>query len=281
MRSTWPFIAGMIVAGLVTLFTLPIMVVTGLAMIAIGSIGHDASVLQGGSSFALRDDHGSYTSRLVNTTYTLVSVPMVGEPRPRRLLVRQHIVVGEDGDGQARLDAWAMGSPAELRRAPLYTVRAPASTAVLGDDLMFWTGRGGRRTAYSLVDGQRLFDADLPLVQFTFDPEARRLAALSIADEEFAGHGAVAVLTYAAPGRVLRRVVLVADDPMRGNSLRATLSASRLVSFTDDTLGGRVLELPLAAGVVRVPVGLNDLDLARAVVPAGFGLVPLLPWGRP
>ena len=279
MRSTWPFIAGMIVAGLVTVFTLPILVATGLAMMAIGSIGHDAAASRGESSFTLTDDHGRYSSRLVNTSYAIISVPLVGEPRPRRLLVRQHIVVGEDGEGQARLDAWQMGSPAELRKEPLYTVWAQASSAVLGDDLMFWTQRGNRRTAYGLADGNRLFDADMPLAQFTFEPEVKRLAALSFADEDLASHGAVAVITYAAPGRVLRRVVLVADDPMRGNTLRATLSATRLVSFTDDTLGGRVIELPLAAGAVRIPVGLNDLDLTRAVVPAGLRLIPLRPWG--
>ena len=279
MRSTWPFVAGIIVAGLVTVFTLPILVATGIGMMVLGSMGHEDAVLQGGSSFALRDDHGRYSSRLINTTYTILSVPMVGEPRPRRLLVRQRIVVGEEGEGLARLDAWPMGAPAELRKAPLYTIRAPASSAVIGDDLLFWVEQGRRRTAYSLADGSRLFDADLPLALFTFEPEARRMAALSVADEEFSGRGGVAVITYAAPGRILRRVVLVATDPMRGNMIRATLSSTRLVSFTDDALGGRVIELPLAAGSVRVPVGLNDLDLARAVLPPGLKLVPLRQWG--
>jgi hypothetical protein len=279
MRSTWPFVAGIIIAGLVTVFTLPILVVTGFGMMALGRMGHEDGVLQGGSSFVLRDDHGRYTSRLTNTTYNILTVPMVGEPRPRRLLVRQRTVVGEDGEGLARLDAWPMGSPAELRKEPLYTIRALAASAVIGDDSLFWTERAGRRTAYSLADGNRLFDADLPLVQFTFEPEARRLAALSVADDEFSARGGVAVITYAAPGRILRRVVLVATDPMRGNMMRATLSSTRLVSFTDDALGGRVIELPLAAGSVRVPVGLNDLDLARAVLPPGLKLVPLRQWG--
>ncbi|MDO8608147.1 MAG: hypothetical protein Q7R40_16555 [Phaeospirillum sp.] len=280
MRSTWPFIAGVIIAGLVTAFTLPILIATGLVMMAAGSYGHDDAVLRGGSSFALRDDHGRYTSRLINTTYTILGVPMVGEPRPRRLLLRQHIVVGEDGEGQARLDAWLMGSPAELRKAPLYTIWARAASAALGDDSMFWTERAGRRTAYSLADGNRLFDADLPIAQFIFEPEARRMAALAVADEEFSGRGGVAVITYAAPGRVLRRVVLVADDLMRANMIRATLSSTKLLSFIDEPLGGRMIELPLGAGIVRVPVGLNDLDLARAVVPAGLRLVPIRPWGN-
>ena len=64
MRSTWPFVAGMIVAALVTLFTLPILVATGFGMMALGRMGHEDAVLQGGSSFVLRDDHGRTECRL-------------------------------------------------------------------------------------------------------------------------------------------------------------------------------------------------------------------------
>jgi len=279
MRSTWPFFAGVIIAVLVTAFTLPILVATGIAMMVIGSVGHDDSLLTDSSSFRIRDEHGRYTTRLTNTNYTIAAIPMVGEPRPRRVLLRLKTAVGDDGDGLARLDAWPMGSPAELRQAPLYTVRARAASASLGDDSMLWTEHKGRRTAYSLVDGGWLFDADLPVTTFVFEPEARRMAALSVADEEYAGRGGVAVISYAAPGRVLRRVVVVADEPQRANTLRATLSATRLLSFADEAVGGRVIELPLAAGPLRIPAGINDLDLARATLPVGLRLVALRPWG--
>ncbi len=284
MRSTWPFVAGVIVAALVTAFTLPIMGTTAIVMMVVGALGHDDAVLGGGSSFSIRDERGHYTTRLINTTYNILSVPIVGEPRPKRLLLRQHMVVGDDGRGRVQVDAWPMGAPAELRKAPLYSIRAIASAANLGDDATLWTEREGRRTAYSLVDGTWLFDADLPLAQFTFEPDIRRVAALAVADEEYAARGGVAVITYAAPGRVLRRVVLVADDAMRANTLRATLSATRLVSFADDgagaSPGGRLIELPLAAGPVRLPVAVGDLDLARASVPPGLRLVAIRPWGN-
>ena len=279
MRSTWPFIAGTIVAGLVTLFTLPILAAAGFLMMAVGSAGHNEAAMAGGSSISVRDDHGRITSRLINTTYTILSVPITGEPRPRRTLLRQRVVLGDDGEGRASLAAWQMGSPGELRKAPLYSIRVAANSASLGDDFMFWTEMGGRRTAYSLASGDWLFDADLPLVTFGFEPEARRMAALSQADAEYAAKGGVAVLTYAAPGRVLRRVVLVADDPVRGSMLRATLSATKLVTYTDEALGGRVVELPLGSGAVRIPVGLNDFDLKRALYPVGMRLVVLQPWG--
>lgn len=281
MRSTWPFVAGIIVAALVTAFNLPIMAVAALGLKYARTLDGSAAALQGESSFTLRDDRGRISTRLVNTTYSIVSVPLVGEPRPRRLLVRQHTVVGEDGQGRAGLDAWPMGSVAELRKAPLYSVRVPAVSASLGDDGMFWTEHSGRRTAYSLADGFRMFDADLPLVHFTFEPEAKRMAALALADDEYAERGGVAVLTYAGPARVLRRLILVADDPIRATTLRATITSTRLVSYTDDASGGRVIELPLAAGPVRVPVTASDLMTGRATVPAGLRLVPLREWGNP
>ncbi|RAU22066.1 hypothetical protein CU669_10280 [Paramagnetospirillum kuznetsovii] len=279
MRSTWPFVAGLIFAALVTLFTMPILVGVGFGMMALGNMGHESAGLSGGSSFFIRDENGRYITRLTNTTYNLLSVPMVGEPRPRRLLARMQIRVGEDGEGLASFDAWPMGAPSEFSKTPLYSIRAQAGAASVGEDSMFWAERGGRKTAYSLVDGNRLFDSDMPMAQFTFEPEARRMAALAIADEEFSARGGVAVISYAAPGRVLRRVVLVADDSFRANMLRATISATRLVSYLDEAAGGRVVELPLAAGPVRIPVNPTDMDLARAKLPAGLRLVTIQPWG--
>lgn len=279
MRSTWPFVAGIIIAALVTLVTMPIMVAVGIGMIYVGGLGRDTAGLTGESAFFIRDEHGRYITRLTNTTYNLLSVPLVGEPRPRRLMARLRTQVGEDGAGQVSLDAWPMGSPAEFRKAPLYSIRVSASSAALGEDSMFWTERAGRKTAYSLADGNRLFDADLPVIQFVFEPEARRMAALAVADEEYSSRGGVAVISYAAPGRVLRRVVLVADDSYRANTLRASISVTRLVTYVDEAMGGRVIELPLAAGPVRIPVLLGDLDLARAKIPAGLRLVVIQPWG--
>lgn len=279
MRSTWPFIAGAIFAGLVTLFTLPITVATGLIMKAAASYGRNEATLAGGSAFSLRDDKGRISSTLVNTTYSVVSVPITGEPRPRRTLLRQRLALDEGGEGVASLTAWPVGAPSELRKAPLFHISMPAHAASLGEDFLFWTEKGGRRTAYSLASGDWLFDADLPLAALTFEPDIRRIAALSQADEEYASRGGVAVFTYAAPGRVIRRVVLVADDPIRAGMLRATLSATRLVAYTDETVGGRVVELPLGSGAVRIPVSPNDMDVRRAILPSGMRLVVLQSWG--
>lgn len=279
MRNTWPFVAGVIVAVLVTVFTMPILAVVGVGLKLYGSMGASEAMLAGGSAASVRDERGRITSKVINTTFDVVSVPITGEPRPRRTLLRRHTVLTDDGTGRASLSAWQMGSPAELKRAPLYHLVVEAHSATIGDDNMFWTERGGRRTAYSLANGDWLFDADLAPVTFSFEPEARRLAAVSQADEEYAAKGGIVVFTYASPGAVLRRLVLVVDDSMRAGMLRATLSASRLVTYTDEALGGRVVELPLGSGAVRIPVSAGDMDWRRALLPVGMRLVPLQLWG--
>lgn len=280
MRSTWPFFGGVIVALQIFVVTVPILAAVAILLPLFGRLGPDEAVLGGGSSVRMRDEDGRVTLRMTNTTYAQLSVPVAGDPRPRRLLLRQRTVGGTDGDGRISLDAWPMGMPIDLRRPPIYTVRTLGNSASLGDDGLFWTERGGRRSAWSLADGAWLFDTDLPLATFAFEPDARRIAALAVADEELWSRGAVGVITYAAPGRVLRRVLLVSVNPLRGNTLRATLTASRLVSYTEAGPGGRVIELPLASGPVRIPVTASDLDIAHASVPAGLKLSPLRPWGE-
>jgi len=280
MRSTWPFFGGAIVALVFFAFTVPILAAVTALLPLFGALGPDEAILGGGSSVHMRDDGGRVTMRMSNTTYAQLSVPVAGEPRPRRLLLRQHTDGGTDGAGRIRLDAWPVGMPVDLRRPPIYTIRTQGNAANLGDDGLFWTEQNGRRSAWSLADGSWQFDADLPLTSFAFEPDARRMAALAVADEELWSRGAVGVITYAAPGRVLRRVLLISINPLRGNALRATLTASRLVSYTESAPGGRVIELPLAAGPVRIPVTASDLDIAHASIPAGLKLSLLRPWGE-
>lgn len=280
MRSTWPFVAGIIIAGLITLVTLPVAVVAGSAMVMWGRFGHEDSSMSGASSFAVREEQGRLSVRMVNHGFTTVSVPVPGEPRPRRLVVRQQVAAG-DSSGHVRIDAWPLDSAGSLNRPPLYTVFAAGTTVTMGEDGLFWIERqagahASQRSAYSLASGEWLFDADTPLVAFALDGDQRRLAAMSLAEEEVAAR-AVASITYAASNRVLRRLLLTADDPLRARMLRATIPATRLVSRIDET-GKRVLELPLPSGTVRLPVKADDLDLAAASVPAGLTLLPLDRW---
>jgi hypothetical protein len=282
MRSTWPFVAGIILAALVTVVTLPIVVATSLAMAIVGAFGHNDVEKGGASSFIARNEQGRMVTHLANTSYHRIRVAVPGDPRPRSLLLRQRLSSGDDGDGRVRVDAWPLESVADLEKPPLYTIRAAAGTASLGDDGMLWVEFRGRRSAWSLAEGLWLFDADVPLVSFTpegaLEGEQRRLVTLAAADEDMVSRGVIAVITYAAPGRVLQRVMLEATDTLRASTLRATITATRLVSRLEEASGRRTLELPLAAGPVRLPVTGDAFDLSQASVPAGLKLVPVRQW---
>jgi hypothetical protein len=280
MRKLWAFYAGIIVAAVVTLFTMPI--VAGVAVLmALTGGHHQKATLMGGSSFAVHDDQGRMVVRLVNRSFNTVSVMMHGEPRPRRMLLRQEVAVPDAlgrAEGRVRVDAWLLDSAGDLNKPPLYSMLANGTALHLGDDGLMWVDRAGRRSAYGLADGLWMFDTDGPVVTLSPDGEARRIAAVAAAEDDMPTRS-VAVIAYATQTRTLRRVMLAADDPFRARALRAAATGMRLVLRHDDR-GGRVLELPLAAGIVRLPVKADDLDLAAATVPAGLKLVPFEPWGK-
>lgn len=282
MRKLWAFYAGIIVAAVVTMFTLPIVVVVAAMMAVTGGPRHDDSMLAGGSSFSVRDEKGRMAVRLINRSFNTVSVMMHGEPRPRRLLLRQEVAVPDAlgrAEGRVRVDAWLLESAADLKKPPLYSMLANGTALSLGDDGLMWVERAGRRSAYGMADGLWLFDADSPVVTLSPDGESRRLAAVATAEDDMPTRS-VAVIAYATQTRLLRRVLLAADDPFRARALRAATTGMRLVLRQDDG-GRRVLELPLAAGVVRLPIKADDIDLATATVPAGLRLIPFHPWKAP
>jgi hypothetical protein len=278
MQRFWPFYAGIVVAGVVTLVVLPIAVVAALVTAIVGAFGNDDAVMTGVSEFAVRDERGRMVVHFVNHSFQTVSVMMPGNPRPQRLLLRQEVSALDalgGGEGRVRVDAWPLDGVADLQRPPLYTLRAQGSGLSLGDDGMLWVERGGRRSAYALANGTWLFDSDSPVINFMLDGELRRMAALSMADEDL--QRAVATITYASGARVLRRLLLTADDPFRARALRATMVGTRLMTRIDET-GRRVIELPLPAGTLKLVVAADDLDLTSATVPPGLKLAPIEPW---
>lgn len=279
MRLMWTFLAGVVLAGLALVATAPFL--AGAALVGWLARGELWTVLSGQSYFAARDEDGRTAGRLVNVSFHPVSVALAGDPRPRPLLARLQVDTTEfsaaSADGRVRLDVWPMGGAADLHKPPLYTVMVPGRGASLEADGMMMVERGARRSAFSLADGSWLFDADAPVAVFAVDGERRRYVALAQAEDDLAA-GAVAVLSYATPRRVIRRVVLSAADPARGRFLRGTLNMTRPVTRVDDK-GGRVLEVPLPSGALRLPVAGDDLDVAHAEVPAGMRLDEIRPWG--
>jgi hypothetical protein len=279
MRLLWTIVAGVLFAGLTTLVSAPLL--GGVALVAWLSRGPLWTTLSGQSFFAVNEDQGNMVGRIDNVDFHPLELAEPGSRRPRRLLARLEVVTTEfsdsTGEGRVRLDTWPLDSAADLRKPPLYTVVVPGRGASLdADGVMTVEHLAGRHSTYSLTDGNWLFDADTPSAVFSPDGEHKRYVALAQADDDMPP-GSVAVVTYATPRRVIRRLLLSADNPVRGRFLRGSVAMVRPVARLLDT-SHRVLEVSLPAGTLSIALTNDDLDLATAQVPAGLRLVELRPW---
>lgn len=279
MRFAWTFYAGLAFAGLTLLISAPLW--AGIFVAGWVLRGELWTTLSGESLFAVRNEDGRTSGRMINVGFRTIMVAVPGEPRPRRLLLRLEVrnpnVFAEGGgEGRVRLDAWPMDDAVDLRKPAMYTVVAPGTGATVDEDGMLVVERGARRSAYALASGRWLFDSDTQSARFAHENERQRHVALATADDELPA-GAIAVLTYASAQSAVRRLLLTASDPLRARMLRTSVPLTRPVARHEDATG-RVVELPLPAGLVRIPMVGDDLDLARATVPAGLALTEIRPW---
>jgi hypothetical protein len=280
MRAVWSFFIGLFFAGFVLLVTSPV-IVAGVGLAAWALRGEVYNALDGVSVFGLREKDGRLDGRMVNVNFQTAHVLMPNEPRPRRLLLRLEVTnadvfAGRPGEGRVRLDAWPLEGADDVNKPALYTIVAPGRTASVAEDGTLVVDHGQRRSVYTLVSGTWLYDADAAPASFAADGERRRFVALSAVEEDMPVR-TVAVLTYATAQATLKRVMLTADDPTRARLLRSSAAMIRPVARMEDATR-RTIDLTLPAGVVRIPVNGDDLDLAKAQLPAGLGLVELKPW---
>ena len=281
MRGLGTFLAGVCFAAYVLVWSAPVLV----ALSLLGGLGGRFNLFEavsGESVFGVRERDGQLQARMVNVNFHIAMVPIADEPRPRRLLLRLETVDvdvfdASRGEGQVRLDAWAMDGGRDMLRTPLYTVVAAGDDAGIEDDSLLVVSRGARRTAYALVSGRWLYEADGAVATFALEGE-RRLVAVAAADEEMPVE-AVAVVSYASIQAPLRRLLIVAADPSRARLLRSAVSLIRPVARLEDATH-RWIDLALPAGTVRIPMASGTLDLARAEIPAGLALREMLPWGK-
>lgn len=280
MRYAWTFFAGLAFAGFILLATSPLLVV-GVGVGAWAARGQLFNALAGESVFGVRERAGRLEGRSVNVGFRMVMVPVPGEPRPRRLLLRLEVTDSDvfasgPAEGRVRLDAWPLDGADDVKKPALYTVVAPGRAATLDEDGTLVVERGSRRSIYALSSGTWLYDAESQVSSFALEGDRRRVIAVSSAEDDMPP-GSVAVLTYATNQTVLKRVLLSASDPTRARLLRSSVGLTRAVARLEDATR-RTLDLPLPAGTVRIPMTGDDLDLARAQVPAGLSLVELKPW---
>ncbi|MCR6630884.1 MAG: hypothetical protein NVV74_13020 [Magnetospirillum sp.] len=281
MRFVWTFIVGFVFAGFVMLATSPLLL-AGIGLTAWAVKGAMFNALSGESVFGVRERDGRLDGRMVNVTFQTMHVSMPGDPRPRRLLLRLEVInadvfASRPGEGRVRLDAWPLDGVEDVRQPALYTVVAPGRTASLAEDGTLAVEHGSRRSLYSLAGGQWLYDTDSPPASYAVEGDRRRFVALAAAEEDMPAR-AIAVLTLATAQASLKRVMIAADDPTRARLLRSSVSMVRPVPRLDDATR-RTIDLSLPAGLMRIPVDGDDLDIARAQIPAGLALVEMTPWG--
>ncbi|MBC7907994.1 MAG: hypothetical protein H7Y60_14785, partial [Rhodospirillaceae bacterium] len=269
MRLVWTFLTGLFFAGFVMLATSPLLV-AGLGVTAWAMKGELFNALEGVSVFGLREKDGRLDGRMVNVYFQTAHVLMPGgDPRPRRLLLRLEVTnadvfASRPGEGRVRLDAWPLDAAMDLKQPALYTVIAAGRSAVVGDDGTLVVDHGSRRSIYTLANGTWLYDADMAPASFATEGERRRVVALSAVEEDMPPR-TVAVLTYATAQVTLKRVLVTADDPTRARMLRSSMAMIRPVARMDDA-SRRMIDLSLPAGMVRIPVTGDDLDIAKAQV---------------
>lgn len=282
MRFVWTFLIGIAFAGFIMVVSSPLL----LAGIGVGAWllkGNTFSALSGESVFGVREKDGRLDGRMVNVSFQTMHVAVPGDPRPRRMLMRLEVTnadvfASRPGEGRVRLDAWPLDGIEDVKRPALYTVIAPGRSALLADDGTLVVERGGRRSVYALASGGWLYDWEAPPASYAVEGERRRTVALAAVEEDMPVRS-IAVLTLATSQAVLKRVMIVADDPTRARLLRSSIGMIRPVPRLDDATR-RTIDLSLPAGLTRIPVVGDDLDIANAQIPQGLRLVELKAWDK-
>jgi hypothetical protein len=232
--------------------------------------------------------------------YEVTGTSIPGLPPEQRLILRKTTrsqqVLDEVGvEATISLEAWPF--PADLNQKPIYSLNVSGTDGRTVDAALFVVSRGLEEvdwwSVYKLGTAEHLFDTYVPLVGFSISREVvtQRYVGLEAppddaSDARLTQPNVVAVLTYAAPARVIREALITCDDAQRARLLRSYSDTSRKVSLVESPIPGaqntaepqRTLHIsfselyPSAPDTVtlQVPVGGDDLDLARAQLPPKF-----------
>jgi len=235
-----------------------------------------------------------------SVTYETTSTGVPGRPQDERLLLRKITkvkqVVDEIGEeASTKIEAWPLG--VDLTQKPIYSLTLPGVDCESVDGNVLVTLLGLEDTQWWSVNklgtGEHLFDTYVPLVHFSISREVGEMRYVGLEvppddapDQRLKDPHVVAVLTYASRDRVLREVLITAEDPKKAQMLRAYEDVTRTVSKTERetgvaTAGKRAPEparsirisfsenypSPPNTTTIIIPIVKDDLDLAQAQVP--------------
>ena len=230
------------------------------------------------------DKDGFGVVEISNTAFELVSEKLL------RKTVREKHQLGDIGiQASTTVDAWPLGT--DPKQKPLYsvTVEGVDPRTMNGEVLVisraleeveWWT-------VYGLASGARLFDTYTPVAPFSIrrDTLTLRYAGLQIAEDEvkdprLKAANVVGVVTYASAEKVIREALVTCDDPKRAALLRSLADSNFTLVYSAGSLKLSISQnypSPAATVTIAIPVVKDDLDFAKAQVPAG---VHVASWKR-
>jgi len=236
---------------------------------------------------------GQQTVEITNVAYEVTSTAVPGRPQDERLLLRTTTrtkqVVDEIGtEAATTVEAWPLG--VDPKQKPLYALKVDGVDCKTVDGALLVVLRGLEDTewwsVYKLGTGERLFDTYVPLLGFSIrrDIQTMRYVGLEVPEDDakdprLRDPHVVAVLTYASGERVMREALITSDDPKQAVMLRSFADASRFVTLLETP--ARALKISIsqnypsapATVALTVPIVHDDLDLARAQMPAHLHVV--------
>jgi len=243
--------------------------------------------VQSSSTYTQTEKNGQTTVEIHNVTYHVSGIGVPGRPAEERLLLRKSTrsrhVLDEIGSlATVTLEAWPLGT--DPTKKPLYSATITGDDARVVENALWVVDRGVEEVQWwsvlKLANALRLFDTYVPLLHFSISREVgtERYIGLEVPpddtrDARLKDAHVVAVLEYASEDQVIREALITCDDPQRARLLRSYDDETRELAGTPQGLtisfSGNYPS-PLETVTVAVPILNDDLDLARAKLPAGL-----------
>jgi hypothetical protein len=153
------------------------------------------------------------------------------------------------------------------------------------------------QSVHSLGTGEPLFDTFVPFRKFSISQEVQtpRYVGFDVppddaSDERLRDPKVIGVLAYAAPERVIRRLLVTCSDPQRAALLRSYWDTTRSLSLVQGASSGKpegiliwwsetylTLDPPTVPNPASISIVDDDLDVTHAQLPACIALAPWSP----
>ncbi len=222
-----------------------------------------------------------------NVRYEVTGAGVPGLKPDQRLLLRistrNRQVIDEPGvRATATLEAWPLGTDPKLKA--MYSATITGTDAQVVDNAVWVVSRGLEETEWwtvlKLATPQRLFDTYVPLVHFSVSREMlmERYAGLEVPPDDtreikLRDPHVVGVLEYASGDGLILEALITCDDMERAKLLRSYADSSQSLTGSMEGLTLSISQnfpSPPNTITINVPIVNDNLDLARARLPAGI-----------